>query len=106
MTLHRGWTYGMVSNAPITGRWHASRHGVGMCNSTEEGLRRMIDARTYEEQRGRDLRQKMEGLTDRELIALLPKSRHEVMAGSWQEQEALRREIGGRGLWKTIGGMR
>ena len=30
---------------PVTGRWRAVRHGVGMGHPTWEGLRRMIDTR-------------------------------------------------------------
>jgi len=35
--------------APVTGRFAASRHGVGMCHGNWAGLERMIDTKVYEE---------------------------------------------------------
>jgi hypothetical protein len=52
MAIHyyRGWHYvDQGPNAPVTGRWRAQRHGVGMCANNEALLKRMIDTRVNEE---------------------------------------------------------
>lgn len=44
-TYYRGWDYAHFPDNPITGRWCATRFGVGMSAGTEEQLKRMIDQR-------------------------------------------------------------
>jgi hypothetical protein len=50
--VYRGWTYGYDAGAPVTGRWRATRHGVGVCASTEEALKRLIDFKVAEYEAG------------------------------------------------------
>lgn len=47
MRMYRGWkiTDHGEGYHPVTGRWRAERHGVGMGANTEEMLLRMIDNR-------------------------------------------------------------
>lgn len=33
---------------PVTGTWRADRYGVGMCNNSEESIRRMVDTKVFE----------------------------------------------------------
>lgn len=47
---YRGWDYYFNADAPVTGRWRATRFGVGMCAGDELALRRMIDQK-IEDQR-------------------------------------------------------
>lgn len=47
-TYYKGYTIYEHHGAPVTGRWRAEHFGVGMCNSTREGLMRMIDQRVRE----------------------------------------------------------
>jgi len=42
---YRGWRITFDRYRPATGTWRAERHGVGMCNSTLESLKRMVDVR-------------------------------------------------------------
>ena len=45
---YKGWTIRRDDDAPVTGRWRADRHGVGMCNNTVERIIRMVDVRDAE----------------------------------------------------------
>lgn len=45
VTTYRGWRIFYDGSAPVTGRWRATRFGVGMCAGSEALLRRMIDQR-------------------------------------------------------------
>lgn len=47
------WTVRYQPEAPVTGRWRATRHGVGMCANTITLLARMIDQKHAEETAGR-----------------------------------------------------
>lgn len=40
---YKGWRVSFSDNAPITGRWSATKYGISMCHTTEDGLKRMID---------------------------------------------------------------
>lgn len=40
---YKGWRYDYDEARPVTGRWRATRFGVGMCAGTLEQLLRMID---------------------------------------------------------------
>ena len=43
-----GWLIVCHSNGPVTGRWRATRFGVGMCAGNYEDLVTMIRARASE----------------------------------------------------------
>lgn len=45
---YRDWKITYDAWLPVTGRWRAEWRAVGMCNSTEEGLKRMIDWKVKE----------------------------------------------------------
>lgn len=48
MNEYLGWWIKYDRNAPVTGRWRATRQGVGMCHNTREGLESMIRAKVAE----------------------------------------------------------
>lgn len=50
-----GWRICESSRRPITGRWTAIRHGVELCASNAEALKRMIDQRYHDERERRRL---------------------------------------------------
>ncbi len=50
---YRGWDVEHHALAPVTGRFAAQRHGVGMCAGSLQALGRMIDQRYKEEVRER-----------------------------------------------------
>jgi hypothetical protein len=50
LNVHRGWHVFVDRAAPLSGRFKANRHGVGMCAGSPAALIRMIDRRVYEEQ--------------------------------------------------------
>ena len=58
MKQYRGWNYDFSQNRPVTGAWRATRHGVGICNNSEESLRRMIDTKVTEEQQRKTERER------------------------------------------------
>jgi hypothetical protein len=49
---YRGWSISFSDARPVTGKWRAERHGVGMGAGTEDALYRMIDAKVAD--KGRD----------------------------------------------------
>lgn len=51
MVSYRGWQIRYDGAAPVTGRWRATRFGVGMCAGSEALLRRMIDQRVEDDRR-------------------------------------------------------
>lgn len=53
LNVHKGWHVTGDRAAPVTGRWKASRHGIGMCAGSYEELVDMIDRRVAEEWRER-----------------------------------------------------
>jgi hypothetical protein len=47
--FYKGWAVTYIAHRPVTGTWRAERFGVGMCASTSDAIKRMIDARAREE---------------------------------------------------------
>ena len=45
---YKGWTITYSDRAPVTGRWMAAKYGIRMCNTTEDGLKRMIDVNVHD----------------------------------------------------------
>jgi hypothetical protein len=45
---YKGWRVTYSANAPVTGRWKATKYGISMCHTTEEGLKRMIDVNLHD----------------------------------------------------------
>lgn len=46
--VYRGWRITYDPLRPVTGTWRAARYGVGMCNNSEESIRRMVDTKVEE----------------------------------------------------------
>ena len=44
--FYRGWFVTYYNNAPVTGRYVASRHGVKICANSQENLIKMLDLRS------------------------------------------------------------
>lgn len=51
LCLYRGWAVTYDAERPVTGRWRAEWHGVGMNAATKEALLRMIDTRMADQRR-------------------------------------------------------
>ena len=45
---YRGWFVYFNPTLPVSGQWRAVRHGVGMNNNSEAGVKRMIDVKVRE----------------------------------------------------------
>lgn len=48
MKFYRGYKITHDPRLPVTGTWRAERFGVGMCNNSEESIKRMVDAKVAE----------------------------------------------------------
>ena len=46
--VYRGWRITYDPLRQVTGTWRADRYGVGMCNNSEEFIRRMVDTKVEE----------------------------------------------------------
>lgn len=53
---YRGWRISYNGSRPATGTWRAERFGVGMCNNSEESIKRMVDTKVDEERQWRNER--------------------------------------------------
>lgn len=45
---YQGWHYDHSFDRPVTGRWRAERHGVGLCADNLESLKAMIRTKNAE----------------------------------------------------------
>lgn len=57
LNVHRGWHVFVDRAAPLSGRFKANRHGVGMCAGSPAALIRMIDRRVHDEQEDKRIRE-------------------------------------------------